>query len=354
MLDEAAPLENEFSGKFQNNFRAMREMGNFYASILSWAAAESYFAKAKNIDPEKFKARIEPSDPFRQTMIYVMGVDKACDHLPIKVNPCAAKAPEDEPREYVFVSGMPRAGTTATGSLLNLSPDITIFTEIYSPFLAYSPECFSHTSIEQRINQLESVGKLGSRRITLLRKEFDESQTARFVGDKRPLFHLLLPQNLRNMAGSKVTVLHILRDFVDTAASYVARAVDENDHWSSYRGVDQFILEINITNKFLVEFIQRNNTHPTEENHNIVYLDYEKMFSSLDYVENIFSLMYVKFDNSLREKVVHFLEGSRKIHQKDRMIPTHLINALREGIDMKYAEELCTLTGIDMLGKMRA
>lgn len=351
-LDEVTNLAADLEGKLPKNFRVMRMLGNFYTRILSWSLAESYFAKAKHIDLEKFNANIEPSIPFRQTIINLMGVAKGNDHLPIKTNTAITEASEQQSKEFIFVSGMPRSGTTALGRLMNLSPDVTLFTELYSPFLAYSPTCFSRAEVDQQINQILKSPP-NPNRIEELRKQQEKSQKSRLIGDKRPLFHFLMPQTLNSLAGRKVFVLHILRDFVDTAISYEARANNEKDRWNKYRNIDQFINEINISNKFIVDSLQPKHESLTKEHQKIIFVDYEKTFTDSEYVEELFSQIDVEIDSNLRAQITSFCKASEKVTSKERNAPNRIISKLREKIDMEYAEEVCAITGVDVLKKIR-
>lgn len=351
-LDEVTNLAADLEGKLPKNFHVMHILGNFYTRIFSWSLAESYFAKAKHIDLEKFNANIEPSIPFRQTIINLMGVAKGNDHLSIKTNTAITEASEQQSKEFIFVSGMPRSGTTALGRLMNLSPDVTLFTELYSPFLAYSPTCFSRAEVDQRINQTLK-NEPNSVRIEELRKEQEKSQKSHLIGDKTPLFHFLMPQTLNSLAGRKVFVLHILRDFADTAISYEARANNEKDSWSKYRNIDQFINEINISNKFIVDSLQPKHESLTKEHQKIIFVNYEKTFTDSEYVEELFSQIDVEIDSNLRAQITSFCKASEKVTSKERNVPNRIISKLSEKIDMEYAEEVCAITGVDVLKKIR-
>ena len=50
-------------------------------------------------------------------------------------------------RRYLFCGGTARSGTTAVGTLLNLSQSISLFTELYSPYLGYEASMFGHEAL---------------------------------------------------------------------------------------------------------------------------------------------------------------------------------------------------------------
>src|SRR5690606_13906087 len=116
---------------------------------------------------------------YRQSVLNAYGILAGSRRLDVVTHAQqygSAASPIEE-RAFVFVSGMPRAGTTALGHLLNIRTDIALFTELHNPYLAYAPSSFAPEIIAAKRRNLPTVAseKLQTR-----------AEGAVMIGDKRP------------------------------------------------------------------------------------------------------------------------------------------------------------------------
>ena len=145
-------------------------------------------------------------------------------------------------KEFIFVSGIPRSGTTALAKLLNLSPEITIFFELFPAFREYRPSDFSAEQLEEIISELpddERIKIYGIAKKTLTSQLLEKTASSKFVGDKRPLFLNTLPATLEHFSEEKVDILHILRAVDHVILSYYTRASDPQSPWPPSRSFEQ-------------------------------------------------------------------------------------------------------------------
>ena len=117
------------------------------------------------------------------TMIRALGVFEAAGRLkPIPHNRCGHTLDYARRRKgYVFVSCVPRSGTTALGELLNLSDDIALLVELVNPRVPYSAASFESGFVRQ-VNKTTS----NREKTDLVLEKYDQCA---YVGDKSPLFH---------------------------------------------------------------------------------------------------------------------------------------------------------------------
>lgn len=245
--------------------------------------------------------------------------------------------PVDPDRGFVFVSGMPRAGTTALGHILNRATDIAVFTEIHIPYLAYDPRSFDRRLLDQRILRLPQAAAPGI---------LERSQTARFLGDKRPLFHYMLPQTFAAMPDRQVTVFHILRPVALVAAFYHARAMNPDDDWDPLRNLDNAIDELNVMHRFILDWHE---SGTMAAGHRLVYVDYARVFTELDYQTSLFDAMDHPVDPDLKRVLEGYIEHSHGILKRARPLDAAIRDALAARLDIPLARRVEALTGVALL-----
>jgi hypothetical protein len=241
-------------------------------------------------------------------------------------------------RKFVFVSGMPRAGTTALGHVLNHSADVALFTEIHIPYLTYAVDSFDRGLLQNRADALPTAAPGNM---------LDKAETAKFVGDKRPLFHYMMPQTFEAMANSSITVFHMLRSVELVAASYQSRALNPKDQWDPLRGLENAIDEMNVMHRFILDL---HRSGSLGQNHRLIYVDYNKAFSNLDYVLDLFEALGHPVDTQLHRQLADYVEHSQSIVSRSRSIAPEVLTALRLRLDREAAEGVKDITGIDVLG----
>lgn len=246
---------------------------------------------------------------------------------------------EAHPKEYIFVSGMPRAGTTALGHMLNAVPEVALFTEIHIPYLAYSEACFHPDFLTYRAERLPPAapGNL-----------IERSKTAKYIGDKRPLMHYMLPQTLEVLKNRNVYVLHILRSVLLVANSYQTRASNPQDEWDPLRGLNNVIDELNVTHQWIVDQAELS----LRPQHVLKFVDYSKMFTDCDYALGILETVGIETDEKIRSKVQGFIEQSSNIIKNQRTIPEDVVETVKARLDLDLAKQVEQITGISILGDL--
>lgn len=238
---------------------------------------------------------------------------------------------------FVFVSGMPRAGTTALGHALNRSSGVAIFTEIHIPYLAYDARSFDRRLLDVRMERLPQ-----SAPSSILNRLPD----ALFLGDKRPLFHYMLPQTLEAMRGHQVSVFHILRPVALVAASYHARAMNPKDEWDPLRNLHNAIDELNVMHRFILDWHAQGEM---ASGHRLFYVDNTKVFKDLGYLLGLFYEMGHDVNEDLRQRLSNYIEHSREILTRDRPLDEFIQEGILARLDIDLARRVETLTGIELL-----
>jgi hypothetical protein len=147
-------------------------------------------------------------------------------------------------KNYLFVCGCPRSGTTGLGLLLASDPRIAIGIERYNGLSMRQdivPELFEKNRFANPIQGdtwYSDLLKHHPNYYTPILKKLD---TAFYVGDKIPWLYKRFGRLAETMPGAKVLV--ILRNIFDVAASFEARAnnpEDRNWDWRTEAAVEQW------------------------------------------------------------------------------------------------------------------
>jgi hypothetical protein len=352
-LEKAKILENDLELHFSDHFRAMHILATASARRFDWEAAKNYFERVRDLKPEYFATKIEPGAKYRNAVLNCMGIIEGNKSLPVEPNRTSetCQFPSNF-KGFLFVSGMPRSGTTALGKMLNIVPEITLFTELYSPYFPHSPTCFSPDAVEAQLGRIGN--NVGPKRIDLLKQELEKSKTSSFIGDKLPLFQFSMPQTLELLADHKVVVFNILRDCAYIAASYEQRANNPNDKWNALRDLDNCILELNTTYRFIRDMDLPSNSGFIGNDHEIINLSYDRVFTDLDYAKELIAKLGMDITPQVVKRLELFVEKSKEFVVSPRNeISDSLRKALHEGIDYEAAEAVCRITGIDVLSSIR-
>ena len=138
-------------------------------------------------------------------------------------------------KEFLFVCGCARSGTTALAQFLNWNPSVFLGSERYIGILQregkitpdlYEPERFFDVRPgDTHYNSLEAF--------PVYRDVRDRYPDARFVGDKLPRLCWFYNDVEKEFPDAKF--ICIVRNLADVAASFKRRALNPDDRWS--RGV---------------------------------------------------------------------------------------------------------------------
>ena len=345
-FDEVRRLETELETRFPKNFNIAMTLADLSCRRADWATAMARFDAVRAHFPRRFDAEVETTAQYRQAVLNTRGILAGNRELPLLLNGSATPGEVALPdrQGFVFVSGMPRAGTTALGHLLNISPQVALFTELYWPYRAYVPESFAPDVLAQRLKRVPAAAPAG---------EQAKAEKAAFVGDKRPLFHFTLPQTLRTLADQRVVVFHILRDCADVVASYQKRADDPADPWDPLRTAENCIHELNITHRFIRDMAAGAEKEVLGPKHELVYVDYDRVFTDPEIALSLFRTLGVDSGPAVQRRIAASQEKSRKVMGRPRVLSPKIRAALEAGIDREAAEAVREITGCDVLAGLK-
>lgn len=254
---------------------------------------------------------IEKNLAERQLEFYQFGVNQ------VSIENCVKDSSKSR---FIFISGLPRSGTTALGNLLNLSKDVAIYTELYDVWSPYSVSHFDSQVI------LKLLSSHPHRHINL--SILEKSKSANFVGDKRPLFFINCAKSFCNFNNHNVSVVHIFRNIKDVALSYHRRAINTEDSWSSRRGFFSAVEEMNRMNQFFLN---------ADKNilDKFIFVNYDECFKCVDYVMDIFNKLDVSDKNCpiLLQKVKDYIVYSEGVFMRKRVINSEDARAMLSRVD---------------------
>jgi len=325
-----------------DNPRALAFLAGFAARNRRWSEAEARFDALRAARPQAAQ-EVMRNVLYRQAVFNIHGISVGAQRLDPVTHRVAMSLPEPaaedipDPQAHVFVSGMPRSGTTALGQMLGLHPDIVLFVELHNYMYTYAPESFSAPVIARQQRTKPTIGTPDV---------MARAPRAPFLGDKRPLFHYALPHTLQAMAGRAVHVLHILRPVVQVAASYHARAVNPQDIWDPLRDIHHCIDEMNVMHRYILDLLAR---PPTDARHRISFVDYSRCFGDIGFATDILAGLGAAVSPSLRAVIIAFQTRSAAVMARPRQTPPAIAAALEQGLDMVSARAVVDATGIDIL-----
>jgi len=333
-FEEAFTLAEAAEDRFAGRSSADLTFAELDARRGRWAIAADRYENIASRS-EKLAAQIARLPTYRQSVFNTYGICEGSRRLaPALHEPGHHSA--DGRRRVVFVSGMPRAGTTALGHILNTRQDVALFIELHNPYLTYGYTSFLPEVVERKRKRLPRVAT------QQLLARFDK---ARFIGDKRPLFHYSLPHTFQMMQHQNVSVFHILRHPLLVAASYKRRAADPEDEWDPLRNLGNCIDELNVMHRFLLEWQGRAKMRP---NHQLIYVDYDQVFRNVDYALDLFRAIGANGPEASRGAVNRILERSAQVLNKTMDIDTDTREAVVAGLDHNAARRVSKMTGIDI------
>ncbi|QNI99017.1 sulfotransferase domain protein [Synechococcus sp. A15-62] len=318
---------DEAKSYFPNNTNVIKYLADLLCRSGHFKKAESQYIDLLSLESSDWTyEKLCKNDNYRKTIFNLRGIYDASKILPI-TNLSQDNESTIIDKHFIFVSGLPRAGTTALGSLLRvlLREKLYIFTELTNPYQASCPDSFNPINIQKKLTQMNLINarikaqgmKTNSPGIPL-----DDKAIAGypFIGDKRPMLHYAIPHMQKNFSNSKVDIFHILRDPIDALHSCTKRAENMKDSWDPLRSYEQCSHEYNVMNNFLDEYF---NTSQNSANFTVHLIDYNQVFRSRSYIqEKILRKLGLANDlvdhaDSFLKKSASFLEGRNLIPRQD-------------------------------------
>lgn len=235
---------------------------------------------------------------------------------------------------YVFICGCPRSGTTALWRLVAAHTDIAVGVERYA-LKGFSPESFTPALFEEerffRIEEgdtfYDDLDKF-DRYYGELRPRFS-STTLR--GDKVPQLYEHLPELYSALPNSKV--IFIVRNILDVASSYNARAEDLAD--GAWRRDQNYVQAVKDWNRSL-----RATVKALEEGRSMYCLDYERLFQPDFSLTSMFDYLGLSVTPAVAETHQKIVERSQQLElaRNDRLTGMQKRHILRRAALAPYRE----------------
>jgi len=212
-------------------------------------------------------------------------------------------------RNYLFVTGNPRSGTTALLNLVNTSSEVCLGNERYKK-INITANGFERASF------FNSSSPRFKKREELYRKLDSKFDNARYVGDKRPGLTLDWRNTLLNIPAA--TILYIFRDIYGVAASYNERAVNAasgtDQTWSRDRNFSAAIEDWNfeIQQALLIA-----------EHSDLTFVKYEDIFISESDIHKMFKSINIdSSEPDIAQAIGNTIGRGKALKIKDRTLDT--------------------------------
>ena len=169
----------------------------------------------------------------------------------------------------VFISGMPRTGTTFLKSTLNKASNVFIYSEIIKPFETPLPEYFmTKTGLNEKL-----VNEIDNKHSAMHAEIWNISLNRNIIlGAKIPGGFYQFSQLKKLFSNVKVIIFHIVRPLSEIAISYEIRSKNVDDKWSCNRGWEACISEFE---QYLVQL--KNIEDSKSEHFKHVFVNYEDL-----------------------------------------------------------------------------
>lgn len=160
-------------------------------------------------------------------------------------------------REFMFVCGVPRSGTTALGGLLNLHPQIALGVERFRKLALSGPTDRLFTPALFNSERFFSFqpGDTNVRADAVYKRMQSKFGTAIFVGDKIPRLYVKFSMLMERF--DRPNIIYIVRDLAAVARSWNARADNPADAaWPESNDYKKAVVEWNRGNKLALRQLQ--------------------------------------------------------------------------------------------------
>lgn len=252
---------------------------------------------------------------------------------------------------YLFVSGCPRSGTTVMATLLNWSDSVFVAQERFAPLTRFHPEAFK-PSLYTAARMLDfrpgecGYGAFQDKREYASRsanpKDFTALDSYPVIGDK--ITHLFRRFDMFGNAHWQdldVSVVHMIRNVLDVAASYQTRKEDAQDawDWDGEHALADWTESVDRVHAY---------HQSADRTAKLILVDYDWWFGGdrvrlLDSSRHLFQSLGLGFDDQQAEGIAGLLDsrerflGRRRLHSELR---SRVERRVGDAILQKY-DDLC-------------
>lgn len=244
-----------------------------------------------------------------------------------------------ESKEYIFVSGLGRSGTSALGRLLNQIECIELYMELYPAFSGkgYASSMFTEEAISARLSD--------HRHADVNRTIFKSKHgISSFIGDKRPYSHFTSEATYDLLEG-RVISFFIYRPLIDIARSFALRAANPSDKWSAEHSFAHAVLLWNATCRMFLDMHKRR----PDTWSSFVFLDYRLAFTDYGYIETkIIDPFFSHCSSQVRKDIRAYIDNSSCIACKSReaAIDSTILDAISLLLDHDSHYRFMELAGL--------
>lgn len=244
-------------------------------------------------------------------------------------------------KRLLFVTGLPRSGTTALGNMLNISRDLELYKELYPALRlnGYTPQDFTQQVLFERISSAQR-GRRRTKDINNL-EIFRRNGTSLCIGDKRPFFQFCAESTFDNFSESQVKVIFIDRSLVDICRSSHKKSVKPHDRWS----IEHTILMYNASCRQIVHLSQ---SRP-EIFKQFLFPRYEKIFSDEVFARDLFDYASLKLAGEQLASFCEYIKASRRIalarRNVDSLLEKQIAYCINKYLDLESHRRFCDVTG---------
>lgn len=247
-------------------------------------------------------------------------------------------------KNFLFVTGLGRSGTSALGKLLNCSERIEVYTELYDParLNGYESSDFSQARLQAALQRHPFASDC-----TIFDRKHAISS---WIGDKRPNFHFCLESTFDNLAKTQVVrTVFIQRDLRDVLRSSHHRSENRDDQfWRREHGMEYTVLLHNATVRLLLDLHQRR----PEIYESIFFVGYHDVFANPACSLQIFDWLDVELTEAELAQHSLFLGGSapyanRPQRQDELAMQIEMI--IDRYLDKDAQQQLSAITGLPAL-----
>ena len=229
-------------------------------------------------------------------------------------------------KSFLCIAGLGRSGTTALGQLLNISPDIELYTELYQCYVlkGYTPSQFCEASLRNKLINHNHAGRDNN--------TFEKNNISKFIGDKRPYFQFSAESTYDNFLGIEKKFIYILRPLAQICLSSLKRSLDPVDTWSAEKNVIYTVLLYNASCRQMLHLYK----YRHEIFNTFFYVNYEEIFTELNVSLNLFQVIGASIDG-YEKKIEAFIEKSiSKVKNSSSAAREH---SIIEGVIDKYLDK---------------
>ena len=221
-------------------------------------------------------------------------------------------------KNFLFVCGCPRSGTTVVTQLLNWHPRISLGVERYGKLLyrnpkRYIPRIFGINrffDIRQGDCFYDSFDYQAYSQPYCSEFSRQKYQQSSYVGDKNPKLYQNYAVVSDNFAETNFKIIFILRDIYSVAESYNLRAHNPDDKWKAENDFKQAIVDWNESICAVSQVLK-------QQHENLIMVNYDDFFSNYSFgktkLPKLFDFLDLKVDSDVLHGYQLLEENARKI-----------------------------------------